>query len=158
MATQADVRRIARRLAGTIEADDDFAFAVLVKGKRKGYAWSWKERIDPKKARVPNLGVLAVRVASLDEKDALLAGEPDALFTEPHYHGFPAVLVRLDAIGGALLERLLTNAWRCFAEPAPKASRARAAKRAKKPSASRRRARRPRRMALPSRWGARSAS
>jgi hypothetical protein len=114
VATQADVRRIAKKLAGTIASQRDFAFAVLVKGKEKGYAWSWKERVDPKKARVPNLGVLAVRVASLDEKDALLAGEPDALFTEPHYNGFPAVLVRLDVVSVALLERLLTNAWRCF--------------------------------------------
>jgi hypothetical protein len=117
MATQADVRRIAKKLAGTIASDDDFAFSVPVKGKAKGYAWSWKERVDPKKARVPNLGVLAVRVASLDEKDALLAGEPDALFTEPHYNGFPAVLIRLDVVSVALLERLLTNAWRCFVEP-----------------------------------------
>ena len=122
VATQADVRRIAKKLAGTIASPRDVAFAVRVKGKEKGYAWSWKERIDPKKPRVPNKGVLAVRVASLDEKDALLAGEPDALFTEPHYNGYPAVLVRLDAVSVPLLERLLANAWRCLAAPAPKTS------------------------------------
>ena len=114
MATQRDVRRIAMKLEGTIESDDDFAFAVRVKDKAKGYAWSWKERIDPKKARVPNLKVLAVRVADLDEKDALIAGDPDIFFTEPHYHGFPAVLVRLDAITPAKLAPLLANAHRAL--------------------------------------------
>jgi hypothetical protein len=110
MATQRDVRRIAMKLAGTIASDTDVAFAVMVNGKAKGYAWSWKERIDPKKARVPNLKVLAVRVADLDEKDALLAGDPDVFFTEPHYHGFPAVLIRLDAITAGRLAPLLARA------------------------------------------------
>jgi hypothetical protein len=119
MATQRDVRRIAMKLEGTIESETDFAFAVMVKGKAKGYAWSWKERIDPKKARVPNLKVLAVRVADLDEKDALIAGDPDVFFTEPHYNGFPAVLIRLDAITAGQLAPLLANAWRCF-QPAPR--------------------------------------
>jgi len=59
--------------------------------------------------------VLAVRVANLTEKDRLLAAEPAKLFTEPHYEGFPAVLVRLEAVNVADLKRLLTNAWRCQA-------------------------------------------
>jgi len=47
---------------------------------------------------VPNPEVLAVRVASLAEKEELLAADPEKFFTEPHYNGFPAVLVRLPAI------------------------------------------------------------
>lgn len=109
MATQADVRRIARSLKGTKESKTDFAFSLLVKGKAKGYAWSWKERIDPKKPRVPNLGVLAIRTASLDDKEFLLKAEPEALFTEPHYAGFPAVLVRLAKIRVPRLRELLTE-------------------------------------------------
>ena len=73
MATLADVRRIAMKLPGTVEQEDRIAFSVPVKGKLKGYAWVWKERIDPKKARVPNKSVLAVRVANLAEKDMMLA-------------------------------------------------------------------------------------
>jgi hypothetical protein len=97
MATQADVRRIARSLPGTIEENDRFAFCVRNKGKDKGYAWVWRERIHPKKVRVPNPKVLAVRVADLDEKDILLGVDEDKFFTEPHYNGYPVILVRLAA-------------------------------------------------------------
>jgi len=65
MATQADVRRIAMSLDGVEEGSDPFAFSVANKGKAKGFAWVWKERVVPKKPRVPNPGVLAVRVANL---------------------------------------------------------------------------------------------
>lgn len=115
MATQADVRRIARALPGTEEGQGRFAFAVPVKGKLKQYAWVWKERVEPKKPRVPNPAVLAVRVASLAEKDLMIASEPTKFFTEPHYNGFPAVLVRLKAVSVKELRELLANAWRCQA-------------------------------------------
>jgi hypothetical protein len=36
-------------------------------------------------------------------------------FTEDHYRGFPAVLVRLDKIPEKELRALLTAAWRCQA-------------------------------------------
>ena len=77
----------------------------------------WKERVEPGEPRVPNPGVLAVRVANAGEKEMLLASDPDAakFFTEPHYNGFPAVLVRLAAIDVDELEELLTDAWRCQA-------------------------------------------
>jgi hypothetical protein len=47
----------------------------------------------------------------------LLATEPELFFTEPHYNGFPAVLIRLSAIDAGDLEHLLRNAWRCQAPP-----------------------------------------
>lgn len=53
---------------------------------------------------MPNPAVVAVRVAD---------GSDDAkFFTEPHYEGFPAVLVRLAAVDVPELEELVTNAWR----------------------------------------------
>ena len=122
MATQADVRRIALALPAAEEAADDFAFSVPNKGKQKGFAWSWKERVTPKKPRVPNPGVLAVRVPNLGHKDLLISTDPAKFFTEPHYNGFPAVLVRLDAVSVADLELLLADAWRCMA-PAELAKR-----------------------------------
>lgn len=91
---------------------------MLNKGKLKGFAWAWNERIEPKKPRVPNQEVLVVRVASLAEKEELLAADPDKFFTEPHYNGFPAVLVRLPSIDARELAELITDAWRCQAPSA----------------------------------------
>lgn len=112
MATPNDVRRIALALAGTTEGKDRFGFAVTVKGKARGYAWVWMERVEPKEPRVPNPSVLAVRVANLAEKDLLIATQPEIFFTEPHYNGFPAVLVRLANIRVPQLRPLLEAAWR----------------------------------------------
>jgi hypothetical protein len=118
MATEDDVRRIALALPATSEGDGRFAFSVENRGKAKGFAWVWMERVDPRKARVANPEVLAVRVANLGEKDLLLASDERVYFTEPHYNGFPAVLVRLAEIDVDELQELLTDAWRC---QAPKA-------------------------------------
>jgi hypothetical protein len=118
MATQRDVRRIALSLPETLEAEGHFAFSVRTKAKPKGFAWVWMERTDPKKARVPNPGVLAIRVADEGEKQMLLAADTKKFFTEPHYNGFPAILVRLAAIDVDELEELLIDGWRC---QAPKA-------------------------------------
>jgi len=121
VASREDVRRVALSLPGVTESDSDFAFSVeWPDGKGKKLAWSWKERIHPKKARVPNLGVLAVRVSDLEEKELLLATDPAGgrFFTEPHYNGFPAVLVRLAATGAGELEGLLVEAWYCVAPEA----------------------------------------
>lgn len=115
MATQADVRRIALSLPHVEEASNDFAFAVPNKGKLKGFAWVWKERVVPKKPRVPNPAVLAVRVANLGQRDLMLSAEPVKFFTEPHYNGFPAVLVRLKEVSAAELRMLLAEGWRCMA-------------------------------------------
>jgi hypothetical protein len=118
MADLSDVQRIASALPDTSLDDDRIAFSVTNKGKRKGIAWVWMERMHPKQARVPNLSVLAIRVRDLAEKDMLRAARPSALFTEPHYNGFPAVLIRLAAIDVDELEGLLRNAWRCQAPAA----------------------------------------
>jgi hypothetical protein len=123
MASQAAVRRIALSFPETEEADDHFAFSVRSKGKLKGFVWVWMERVAPKKPRVPNPGVIAVRVANLGQKDLLLSADPEKFFTEPHYEGFPAVLVRLDAVSVADLKLLIGDAWRCQA-PAALAKRA----------------------------------
>jgi hypothetical protein len=115
MADQEDVRRIALSLPGTREGKDHFAFSVENKGKQKGFAWVWVERVDPRKPRVPRPDVLAVRVRDQAEKAALLAGDPERFFTEPHYNGFPAVLVRLPRVTRAQLRKLIFDAWRCQA-------------------------------------------
>jgi hypothetical protein len=115
MADQDDVRRIALSLPQPIEAEDRFAFSVVHNGKQKGILWVWHERIEPKKPRVPRPDVVAIRVANESEKETLLASDPDKFFTEPHYNGFPAVLVRLAAIERDELAELITDAWLCQA-------------------------------------------
>lgn len=111
MADQDDVRRLALALPATSQETDGFSFRVA----GKGFAWVWLERATPKARRVPNPAVLAVRVASESEKDALIALDDAVFFTEPHYDGFPAVLVQLPAIDLELLGEILTAAWRCQA-------------------------------------------
>jgi hypothetical protein len=119
MATQNDLRRIAVALPGA-KARGPYAFAVRNGKKEKGFVWAWKERVSPKKARVPNVEVWAVRVADLNDKETLLDCDPKKFFTEPHYDGFPAVLVRLRTVRVKELRGLITAAWRCQAPRALK--------------------------------------
>jgi len=104
-----DVRRIALTLPGAVQDGEKIRY--LVDGG-KAFAWTWKKRVEPKKARVEQLDVFAVRVSGEEEKGALIAAEPDTFFTEPHYNGYPAILVRLDAVDPGMLEKLLRDAWR----------------------------------------------
>ena len=115
VASQADVRRIALALPDTTESQDGFAFSVLNRGKQKAFVWAWKERVEPKQPRVERDDVIAVRVIDQADKAALIAGDPAVFFTEPHYNGFPAVLVRLPEASPEQLEELLVDAWRCQA-------------------------------------------
>lgn len=115
MATQTDVRRIALSLPGTEEAPNHFAFSVRNKGKLKRFVWVWMERVTPGTARVPQPRVIAVRAENLVDKDFMLTLDPAKFFTEPHYDGFPAVLVRLPAVTVRELRPIITEAWRCQA-------------------------------------------
>ena len=108
MATQDDVRRMALALPETTE--DPLSFRFFVDGK--AFVWSWLERVDQKKARQPNPEVIAVRVADESEKDALIGMDPEVFFTERHYDGYPAIMVRLPAVRPELLERLVSDGWR----------------------------------------------
>jgi hypothetical protein len=110
--TADDVARLALRLPSVEATDDPLDFGVRRGVKASSICWSWKERVDPRRARVRNPGVLAVRVPDLATKEELLAADPDCYFTEAHYDGYPAVLVRLDRIGEDELGELLTEAWR----------------------------------------------
>lgn len=59
----------------------------------------------------PQGPVLGVRVASLEEKAALLAAEPDGLFSIPHFDGYPGLLVELDAVDRDRLAEIIADAW-----------------------------------------------
>jgi hypothetical protein len=113
VASWSDVRRIALALPETSErlGHGDKAQWVV---KDKMFAWERPLRQSDVKAlgaAAPTGAVLAVRVADLDAKDAILAESPDVCFTTPHFNGYPAVLVRLSRAKVADLRELLTDAW-----------------------------------------------
>jgi hypothetical protein len=60
-------------------------------------------------ARLKDEKTLVIR-CPLEEKDMLMAAEPDFYFQTDHYIGYPAVLVRLDAIDDARLMARLERA------------------------------------------------
>lgn len=118
MTTLDQLRQICISLPSSVEGENkgQIGFSVPCKGKHKGYAWNWMERSHPKHARVPNQRVLAVRVTSLSAKELLLSSDEGKFFTEPHYNGYPAILVRLDEISPEELKGLLIEAWKTVAD------------------------------------------
>ena len=98
-----DLRRIALSLEGvSTSVKDDYAFDR----DGRGMIWPYPEKVHPKKARVPNYSMYCMRVADADDKEALLAGEPEIFFTTDHYNGYASIIVRLDAVDevGTLME------------------------------------------------------
>ena len=58
--------------------------------------------------------VLVFRVGDLDEKELLLADQPEIFFTTPHWNGYPAVLTRIPAlerVDREELRELVVDAW-----------------------------------------------
>ena len=82
-----------------VEATASGRVAFSVRGK--GFAWEARER---------DGGGLAVRV-DRDEKELILESSPDVYFTSPHYTGFPAVQINVEAIDRDELEGRLEDAW-----------------------------------------------
>ena len=113
MATLEQVRRLATALPGAQErAGYDGLPAWHVRGK--GFVWErplGRADLAALGGAAPQGTVLGARVADVGVKEALIAADPDVFFTTPHFDGYPAVLVRLDAIGLADLEEIVTEAW-----------------------------------------------
>ena len=112
----AAVRRVAAALPGTEDTSTAERLAFWVAGR--GYAWSYLRREHPKKPRTPCLEVLAVR-CPIERKELLIEASPDLYFDDDHYRGYPAVLVRLAAIGESELAALLADAhaWQASLPP-----------------------------------------
>lgn len=106
------LRGLALALPGAEDAPPATGFTFRVGAK--GFAWTYYERIAPRAPRVARPDVLAVR-CDLETKEMLIAAAPDRFFDDDHYRGYPAVLVRLDAIDPAELGPLLRAAWRLSA-------------------------------------------
>src|SRR3954470_2114408 len=99
MPNQEDVARIALALPGAVADDGTFGFRV----NGRQFVHVWRERVDPKKTKVPNAEVVVVSVRDEMDKQTLLGSGVPAIFTEPHYDGWPSILVRLPNIDPGLL-------------------------------------------------------
>ncbi|HWT34048.1 MAG TPA: MmcQ/YjbR family DNA-binding protein [Microbacterium sp.] len=117
MVTIEDVRAIALTLPGAQEQQNGHSRAPGWRVSAGLFAWVRPPRqndLDQLAAAGrswPDGDVLGIRTESLDEKDALLAAEPALLFDIPHFHGYPAVLVRLSLVDRERLAELITDAW-----------------------------------------------
>ena len=97
MATLDDVARVASELPEVTEGERHGNRTWFVGGK----AFAWDRPFS--KADIRRFGdqappegpILAVRVDDLTEKEAVLAANPDAFFTIPHFDGYAAVLIQL---------------------------------------------------------------
>jgi hypothetical protein len=61
--------------------------------------------------------ILAVRVADLAEKEAVLAANAKAFFTIPHFDGYAAVLIQLKAVAKKALREAIVDGWLACAPP-----------------------------------------
>lgn len=119
MPTLDDVAAIAATLPETVEGERRGSRTWSVGGK----AFAWERAFS--KADIRRFGdetppaqpILAIRVADLGEKDALLAAHPKALFTIPHFDGYAAVLIKLRTIGKRELREVLVDGWLACAPP-----------------------------------------
>ncbi|HJT17898.1 MAG TPA: MmcQ/YjbR family DNA-binding protein [Thermoanaerobaculia bacterium] len=64
--------------------------------------------------------VLALRIASIDDRDVLMQLDPDAFFFTDHYKDYPAVLIRLADVPEKLLRDVLKAAHKHVASQKPK--------------------------------------
>ncbi|MGC4045494.1 MAG: hypothetical protein QM758_17010 [Armatimonas sp.] len=101
---------VACRLALSLPEAVRNGSALEVDGK--GFAWTYTQVVPGRKGRITHEDVLAIRTTNLEEKEMLIAADPEKFFTDNHYRGYPAVLTRLPKIEEDELRELLEAAWR----------------------------------------------
>jgi hypothetical protein len=117
MATFHDVARIVSTLPEVTEGDRRGSRVWDVAGKT--FAWERTfSKADIKRygAETPPAGpILAVRVADLGEKEAVLAAGHRGMFTIPHFDNYAAVLLDLPNTSAKVLRETLEDGWLCRA-------------------------------------------
>ena len=119
MATIDDVAAMARELPEVTEAERHGNRTWFV--AKKAFAWERpfsKADIRRFAEEAPPEGpILAVRVGDLGEKEALLAANPGAFFTIPHFDGYSAILIQLRKVSAKALREAVTDGWLACAPP-----------------------------------------
>jgi hypothetical protein len=67
---------------------------------------------------VPEGPIVAVRVADLADKEAVLAEQRRGFFTIPHFEGYAALLIQLELATKKLVQESIVDAWLACAPPA----------------------------------------
>lgn len=119
MATVEAVAKIALALPDVVEGERYGNRTWLVHGK--GFVWerpfSKADLMRFGDVTPPTGPIVAVRVADLGEKEAVLASNPAAFFTIPHFEGYSAVLIQLDKVPSKALREVIIDGWLACASP-----------------------------------------
>jgi hypothetical protein len=119
VATLDDVAQMALELPEVAEGEHHGHRTWSVAGK--GFAWERPfSKADLKRfgdVAPPDEPILAVRLEDLGEKEAVLAAQPTAFFTIPHFDGYPAVLIQLRKVSKRALRDALIDGWLACAPP-----------------------------------------
>lgn len=119
MATIDDVALVARELPNVTTGQRYGNLTWFVNGK----AFAWERpfsKADIRRfgeANPPEGPIVAVRVADLADKEAVLSTSSNSFFTIPHFDGYSAVLIQLKNVTKKVLRDATIDAWLACAPP-----------------------------------------